>query len=146
MQEQIIELVVRLFRREHGYWEGTSSELLEELRDMDEHIGRVWPSAIELGKLIRQAKDDLLRQGINLTTARTATARLIRLRCINLDKLQQRPQETPPQPPAIKMLIKREMEEIGNELIARKRAEHLKEETTPRRYRRYPWNIPGWRW
>ena len=87
MQEQIINLIVSLVRRTHGYWEGTSSELLEELRNVDPHIGCAWSSAIELGKLIRQAKDDLLRRGIKLTTARTATARLIRLRCIELDKL-----------------------------------------------------------
>ncbi len=126
MQSQIIDLIVTFVAGlSADYWQGTSSELLEELRDVDPHVGCAWPSAIELGKLIRQAKDDLLRQGIQLTTARTATARLIRLRCINLDKFQQRP----PQPPAIKVFTER-----------------LKEETTPRRYRRYPWNTPGWRW
>ncbi len=88
-ENDIATVIVGLMDREEGYWEGTTTELLEVLTKIaseEEKIdvkNRAWPKrANTLGKRIREVQSNLLEVGIQVTSQHKNVGSVITLKRI----------------------------------------------------------------
>jgi hypothetical protein len=87
--EGVSELILKLVENTNG-WEGTSSDLLQELRKIDESLGNVYASSLPrnpsaLGRGLNNSVVSLQSVGIVVKKITVKNKRFISIKRVNLD-------------------------------------------------------------